>query len=53
MDAELLKMWMDDMKKYSEAQLFHDASYKGYKDDVRLAAALLLCTCDSNERKAE
>lgn len=29
------------------------AQNKSSADEVRLAAALLLCTCDSNERKAE
>ena len=53
MDYELVDIYLDQLSQYSEAMLFHDATQEIYKDEVRLAAALLLTTCDSNERKAE
>ena len=51
MDAKKVIACMEKMDGFQESYLLDIASDKICSDEFRLAAALLLCTCDSNERK--
>jgi hypothetical protein len=50
MDAKKVIACMEKMDGFQESYLLDIASDKICSDEFRLAAALLLCTCDSNER---
>ena len=53
MDTKKVIAYMENMDDFEEPYLLNMASDKRCSGEFRLAAALLLCTCDSNERKAK
>lgn len=52
MDTKKVQAYMNYYQVSDQSVLFFTASDTENSDAERLAAALLLCTCDSNERKA-
>lgn len=50
---EFLNEYINELHDAEQDTLVFIASTKRFSDSYRFAAAILLCTCDSNERMAQ